>query len=237
MNRTSQLCPWPATRGCLGAVAATLTVLIGCGGGVKALDPKDPTLPAQARQWVADAEDGVIAARVRLRRADAERAHVRAWGDDLRRRFAHSPSSLRTALARMIDANLTLQDLSVAYARAGERFAQAKYRAINAEQAVKLDTARYDLEALRRAASRAQDELRTARKKLWQRREGVEQATNEWWQAYAQHVAGGGDARALWIGDAKPIRVDGKDKADGKGKAKGKGTLSSRNGDTVARRP
>jgi len=190
------------------AVAAAIACAAGCGGnGVKPLNPKDPTLPLQARQWVADAEDGVIAARVRLRRARAEQSAVAEWASDLKKRLEHTPASLRKALAKMLDAHTKLRELSVRYAQAGESFAEAKYRAINAEQAVKLNTARADLAALRGRAAKAQDGLRDARKKLWKQRERVEVETDAWWRAYAEYVAGGGDTRALWIGDAKPISL------------------------------
>ena len=50
-----------------------------CGKKFKPLDPKDMTLSAETRGWVADAEDGVIAARARRDWARLNLKQIEAW--------------------------------------------------------------------------------------------------------------------------------------------------------------
>lgn len=182
-----------------------------CGGGkFKRLDPKDMSLPAETRQWVADAEDGVIAARARRDWARVNLQSMMEWRD----RFQHQArwgkrggAGLRKAAAEFMAERVELAERQLAHAEAALAFAGAKYRLINAERAVLHDLARYDLKPLQRRAEKEGEKVRKTRDAVWEQRQAVSAATSKWWKSYGAYVASGGNTISFWIGKAKPIDI------------------------------
>ncbi len=180
-----------------------------CGGGsFKPLNPKDMSLPAETRQWVADAEDGVIAARARRDWAQVNLRSMLEWRD----RFQHQTrwgkkggARLRKAASEFMAERVELAERQLAHAEAALAFAKSKYRMINAERAVLHDLARYDLKPMQRRAQKDGEKVRKTRDAVWEQRQAVQRATSNWWKSYGAYVASGGNTISFWIGKARPI--------------------------------
>ena len=78
--------------------------------------------------------------------------------------------------------------------------AEARYELANAERAILHDLAQYDLAPLRGRVDEARERVRAAREAVRTRRQALEETTDRWWSAYAQHVSSGGNTRTFWIG-------------------------------------
>jgi len=178
----------------------------GCGGGVQALDPKDTALPEETRQWIADAEDGVIAARARLSSARAELALVEAWADTARS-VEWEQEAPKRALEQLAEARVELARRDVTYAESVLELSLRKYELANAERAVLHDLATYELEPLRLRTDAARDAAGKAREEYNKQRDTVQEATDAWWTAYASYVQGGGDTMAWWTAGAEAFTV------------------------------
>jgi len=202
MDRTpDRWCPRQALAGALVALAAA-----GCGGGVQALDPKDTALPEETRQWIADAEDGVIAAQARVDSAREALREVESWADTARSVEWESDAPKR-ALDKLAEARVELARRDVAYAESVHELAIRKYELANAERAVLHDLATYELEPIRAATDQARDDAGKRREEYNKQRDTVQEATDAWWQAYASYVEGGGQTISWWTAGAEAFTV------------------------------
>jgi hypothetical protein len=183
----------------------------GCGGkGVKPLDPKDMTLSPETRGWVADAEDGVIAARARRDWNRLNLKQMEAWRDRMDEQVRWKKVGgvdLSAAGRAFMAARIELARRQLDHAEAALRFAKAKYKLINAERAVLHDLARYNLDPLQRRAQAEADAVKKTREAEWGQREAVQAATSNFWKSYGAYVAAGGNTISFWIGQARPIDV------------------------------
>jgi hypothetical protein len=207
---------------------ALALVVLGCGGkGVKPLDPKDMTLTAETRGWVADAEDGVIAARARRDWNRVNLKLMRAWRDRMDKTVRWKKLGgvdLSAAGRSFMGARIKLAQLQLEHAEAALKFAKANYKLINAERAVLHDLARYDLNPLQRKTQAAAAHVKKTREAVWGQREAVQKATSSFWKNYGAYLNAGGNTISFWIGKAEPVDIKGmaekaKKKADVKKKA------------------
>jgi hypothetical protein len=182
-------------------VLALSSVLSACGPEVRPLDIHDPRLPAEARRWIADAEDEVGIARTALREARAEAREFRAW----RRRLAtgtawSGPQAVTAAqmMQQLTDARVALADREVDRAQAALDLALARRIEANATTAMRHDLAVYELAPIEDRTEAAVSALRGADRAVLAQRQTVGDAETAWWAAYRGYVASGGDTRVLW---------------------------------------
>jgi hypothetical protein len=183
------------------------------GQTVRQLDPRDTSLPLETRQWIADAEDGVIAARAERAAEQAKLAELRRWRQQVLSNAGWGPA-VASALEGLAQARVALAELHVEWAESRVAFAVAKYRAANAERAVLHDLAQYELEPLRRAVDQAKQAMSEQRAKATKQQAQLETVTQKFWDAYAQHVKSGGSTDAFWTGGAAPIQITDDANAD-----------------------
>ncbi len=209
-------------------MAAALAVASGCGGQhVKPLDPKDMTLSPETRGWVADAEDGVIAARARRDWNKLNLKQMEEWRDRMEKTVRWKTVGgvdLSAAGRAFMAARIELARRQLVHAEAALKFAKAKYVLINAERAVLHDLARYNLDPLQRKAQAAADAVKKTREAVWGQREAVQNATSKFWKSYGAYLAAGGNTISFWIGSEKPVdmkamEAKAKQKAEAKKKA------------------
>ena len=201
----------------------TLTLLLGLGCGaqnVRPLDPRDESLPQETRQWVADAADGVIAARTR--RDAAQRQLNEAQSDRARltnqvRFEATGGNDPSGTLRLMLEARVALATLALAHAETRVEFAVQSERLANAEQALTHGRARYDLEPIEQAHERAQEQVQAAREELRTAEADAHRRIQEWWTAYDLYVRAGGRTLPFWtsLSDSAPVESTAIDNADG----------------------
>ena len=181
-----------------------LLLFSACGGqSVEPLDPRDATLPAETRQWVADAEDGVLIARTRRDLLVGRLREVEAWRDKfLDVKWGGSAAAqVRAAGASLADARVALAAARLEHADVAVDLAASKYDLANAERAMLHDLQRYDLGPLREQADRIRERLAAAGTVLAQRRKGLERSTQRFWQAYGHYVQAGGETHSFWTTD------------------------------------
>ncbi len=190
-------------RACLWVLLGVL----GCGGQtVEPLDPRDVTMPPETRQWIANAEDGVIAARARLETARRNLGEVQAWRDRIDNEVSLRGNAQST-LDAVMEARVEVASAEVDEAEAGLELSEAKYELANAERAMLHDLAQYDLEPIRERAVSAERQLLETRRDLRRKREALDRATTTWWTSFGSYVASGGSTATYWIGDAEQVRV------------------------------
>jgi hypothetical protein len=175
----------------------------------KPLNPKDMSLSAETRQWVADAEDGVIAAKARRDWARVNLEDMKEWRDRMhsQTRWSKGGGALRKAAGGFMASRVKLAKLQLSHAEAALSFAKAKYKLINAERSVLHDLARYDLKPLQRRAQKYAAKMRKTRDAVWEQRQAVQRATSKFWKAYGSYSSGGGNTISFWIGRQKPINM------------------------------
>ena len=184
----------------LSSLAVVLS--LGCGPqNVTPLDPRDPSLPDQTRQWVADVADGVIAARTR--RDAAERALTDAVADRARltegMRFTASGGNDPTgALRLMMEARVTLAELRLEHANARVALARQSERLTNAEQSIRHGRGRYDLTPIERAHEAELQRVQSLAAELRDVQSRAHERTQEWWSAYHAYVQAGGETLPYW---------------------------------------
>lgn len=182
-------------------LVALAGVLSACGPEVRPLDIHDPRLPADARRWIADAEDEVGIARTTLREARAVAREVRRWRLRLTTGTAWSGPQAATAaqmMQQLTDARVALADREVDRARAGLDLALARRTEANATTAMRHDLAVYELAPIEARTEAAVSALRSADRAVLTQRQTVGDAETAWWAAYRGYVASGGDTRVLW---------------------------------------
>lgn len=189
-----------------------LTVLIGLAaascatGEVQRLDLRDPRLPAEARRWLADAEDEVAIAWARMDDLRAELARLEEYREqqlDQLDELARGPAKAdgeKTAGAfeRYADARVELAELELETAEIALELARTRLTQARAETAVRYDVAVYDLQPIVREVELLRDEVADAERRLEEQRALVEQRASEAWKAYAQYVSKGGVSNTLW---------------------------------------
>lgn len=186
-------------------VALAAALALGCGGGIRPLDPKDTALPEETRQWIADAEDGVIAARARVEAARAGLDEMEDWADVMAE--VRLDGETEAALDELSEARVELARRDVEYAERVLALAERKYDLANAERAVLHDLATYELEPIRDAADDAREEAGAARARYNEQRDLLQEVTSAWWQAYDAYLRGGGDTTAYWVAGAESFEV------------------------------
>jgi len=188
------------------ALALVLAALVlGAGGGrrLKPIDLRDPTVPIEARRWIADAQDEVGMARAEL--VDAERAVTVARDEQAtasRRALASADlpgaASFLERYQQVAQARLDLATATADAARARFRYADARLTLAHAEVAIRYDLGVVDTAPLEAAAATTRAAVAQDQAAEEQQRAKVEQSTDALWAAYADVLNSGGDAAALW---------------------------------------
>ena len=179
-----------------------LAMSFGCGPqNVTPLDPRDPSLPDQTRQWVADVADGVIAARTR--RDAAQRALTEALADRARltegMRFTPSGGNDPTgALRLMMEARVELAQLRLEHADARVALARQSERLTNAEQSIRHGRGRYDIAPIETAHEAELQRVQRLAAELRDVQSRAHERIQEWWSAYHEYVRAGGETLPYW---------------------------------------
>ena len=177
---------------------------LGCGAqNVGLLDPRDESLPAETRQWIADVEDGVIAARTR--RDAAARHLAEALGRQERlteevRFAAVSGADPSGPLRIMLASRVSYAELGLEYAEARVELALQKQRLANAEQSLIHGIARYDLTLIEATQNTARDRVQELRTALRGQERETDERNREFWRAYEEYVRAGGETVPFWNG-------------------------------------
>ncbi len=190
---------WTSVAG-LVAAAGLVAVAEGCGGSAPALDARDISLPFDTRLWIAGAEDSVIVARADHDAAETDLREIEEWADralgDIE--WEDKSPGTRKAFERFVEARVELAQRELARADAALELNERKLKLAHAEGAMRADRGRYDLEPLRASVIQARGELRAAVDAVIKQRTLTEQASTEWWTAYAGYVRAGGDTTSYW---------------------------------------
>ncbi|MDD9939650.1 MAG: hypothetical protein OXU20_01180 [Myxococcales bacterium] len=186
------------------SIVGVCLALMACGGQtVEPLDPRDATLPSETRQWIADAEDGVIVARARLQlmreRLTSERTTEERLADV--RWAGGGAGPMSSASEQLSEARVALAEAGVAQAELSVELAKAKYKLANAERAMLHDLERYELQPLRAEAEAVRVKLRATGDLVAKQQRAVDDAERRFWQAYAGYVRGGGKTSPYWATD------------------------------------
>ena len=178
--------------------------LIGCGAqNVGLLDPRDQSLPAETRQWIADVEDGVIAARTRRDAANRrlDEAYVRRERLTDEVRFtAVSGTDPSGPLRTMLDSRVAFAQLNLEYSTARVELAVHKQRLANAEQALIHGIARYDLTRIEASMDSSRARVQDLRTELRGQERVTDEQNREFWRAYEEYVRAGGETVPFWNG-------------------------------------
>lgn len=188
----------------VGLAAAALWVVAsmatGCTRRVQPIDLKDETIPVEARELVADAEDAIAIARAERDRAREDLERTRDWRDEiLGRDWPSGADSILGELRRLADARVRLEELRVQRAEERIELAEARYRLITARTAIRQDLAVYDLEPLKEEVDEAGGEVDAIDEKIESKRGEVAQMENDWWNRYADWVDQGNDSRSFYV--------------------------------------
>lgn len=173
---------------------------------VQRLDLRDPRLPAEARRWLADAEDEVAIAWARMDDARVELVRLEEYRelqldqlDELKRGPAKSDGEkTANAFESYADERVELAELELDTAEVALELARTRLTQARAETAVRYDVAVYDLQPIVREVEQLRDEVADAERRMEEQRAKVEQRAGEAWKAYAQYVSKGGVSNALW---------------------------------------
>ncbi len=181
-----------------------LSVLVGCGAGVAPLDPRDPSLPPESQQWLAAAQDGVVAARAQRDGAAADLQRKRDWAERITGVVDLDAQNNRR-LEVLASAEVALAEARLAEAERVVTFAEAKLELAYAERSVHHDLGNYELEPIEQEVDAAREAVDVARQQSIEAARRLLEATDEFWASYAALAQGGGDTRTFWIGDREPI--------------------------------
>lgn len=219
-----------------GSVAARWTmllgavlVMLGCTRRVEPIDLHDQTIPAEARQLVADAEDSIAIARAKRDEARRELEQTREWRRDLLERdWPSSADSVLSKLRELADARVELAELQLERAEEQIELAEAKYRLITAKTAIRQDLAIYDLEPLRKRVEREGTDVDELEGAISDKRSELARVEDDWWAKYAQWVEQGGDSRNFYVSIADLRTAESKEEAS---ESSGEGDSSSEDSD------
>lgn len=189
----------------------TLSLLLGgfvaCGGsGVEPLDPKDLTLPPDTRQWIADAQDGVIAARATRDNTQARLAELQKWAASVDAvEFSGSGGgALEDRMDALAQTRVAAAEADVSVAESNVTLAERKLDLAYAERSMLHDIASYDLGELRDAVAEAKREARARTEARREREKREREAEDAWWKAYAKFASGGKTA-SYWTAGIEPL--------------------------------
>jgi len=182
-------------------------VATGCATAeVQRLDLRDPRLPAEARRWLADAEDEVAIAWARVDDARAVLGRLEEYRGEQTERLdelepgpakAESERAAR-AFESYADARVRLAEVELESAEISLELARARLTQARAETAVRYDVAIYELQPIVHEVELLRDEVAASERELEEQRAKVEQKASEAWKAYSQYVSKGGVSNALW---------------------------------------
>ena len=189
-----------------------LTIMLGlavCGcatAEVQRLDLRDPRLPAEARRWLADAEDEVAIAWARMDDARAELDRLEEYrGEQLDRLDELKPGPAKSegqkatqAFESYADARVELAELELELTEISLELARTRLTQARAETAARYDVAVYDLQPIVREVELLRDEVAASERELEEQRANVEKKAAEAWIAYSRYVSKGGVSNALW---------------------------------------
>lgn len=182
----------------------------GCGGtDVQRLNLRDPRLPAEARRWLADAEDEVAISRARV--DDAERAldELIAYRNSLIARLKDSWIAGKGAAGAAgenasmtffdyVEKRVSLAELELELARQSLKLAKKRLTQARAETAMRYDLAVYEIGTIVQEVEIKRNEIAALQKQLEDLRVQVENAAGDNWKAYRAYVDKGGVTNSLW---------------------------------------
>jgi hypothetical protein len=173
---------------------------------VQRLDLRDPRLPAEARRWLADAEDEVAIAWARMDDARADLRRLEEYRDEQLDRLEELGSGpakaegdrATRAFEDYADARVDLAEVELESAEIVLDLARTRLTQARAETAVRYDVAVYDLQPIVSEVELLRDEVADSERRLEERRAEVEKKAADAWKAYSQFVSKGGVSNALW---------------------------------------
>lgn len=173
---------------------------LGCTRRVKPIDLEDESIPVEARELVADAEDAIAIARAERDRARDDLEQTREWRTEiLDRDWPSGAQSLLGRLRELADARVRLEALRVERANERIELAEARYKLITARTAIRQDLAVYDLEPLKKKVDDEGSDVDDVEEKIQAKRAEVAQKENDWWNRYAKWVDEGNDSRSFYV--------------------------------------
>ena len=175
-----------------------MAILIGCTSRVAPIDLRDPTIPVEARRWLADAEDEVGIARADVvdasRAVDAKKLVKR----DMERRAKRVDANLvavSDALIALEEAQLGLAEATLKSAEGRLRLAHTRLELARAETAVRYDLGTSDTAKLATEAEARKQVVAELERAAQDARAQAERASDALWSRY-QEV--GDQAASLW---------------------------------------
>jgi len=182
-------------------------VAIGCAANaVQRLDLRDPRLPAEARRWLADAEDEVAIAWARMDDARAQLRRLEEYRDEQLDRLGElKPGPAKAegqkatrAFESYADARVELAEMELEATEVSLELARTRLTQARAETAVRYDVAVYDLAPIVREVELLRGGVAAYERELEEQRATVEKKAAEAWVAYSRYVSKGGVSNALW---------------------------------------
>lgn len=171
--------------------------LSGCASTVEPIDLYDETIPVQARQIVADAQDAVAIAEAHRDSAARHLSELERWRDDKvsSERWPADAQGLLGALSNYADARVAMAALELERTEAEVALARANRELLTAKTAIRHDLAVYDLAPLRETADARQEAVEAIKDRIARQRERLAKRSDAWWKAYTAYVKDGGEAR------------------------------------------
>lgn len=175
----------------------------GCAQNVKRIDLHDQTIPADARNLVADAEDSIAIARARIDETERDVRETKKWREALLERdWPAGASSLVQRLRRLTDGRVKLAELRLERARANVEYTRAKFDLITAKTAIRNDLAVYRLDPIRTRVDREKSEVDELDGEITSQRKKIAQLENSWWDSYKSYAKEGGETGVLYVSSA-----------------------------------
>jgi hypothetical protein len=187
-------------------IALALGTLSCATGEVKRLDLRDPRLPAEARRWLADAEDEVAIAWARVDDARAELKKLNSYHEaqldrlqELKRGQAKGAGeNAFRAFAKYGEERIALAEMELEVAEVALELARMRLTQARAETAVRYDVKIYELEPIVREVESLRDEVAETEREVEEQRANVEHAADGVWKSFKHYVSKGGVTNALW---------------------------------------
>lgn len=179
------------------------------GTKVPILSLRDPRLPAEARRWLADAEDEVAIAQSRVDDAEKILDKQKAYGESLDERLQdawatekgrarRSGEKAREEFERYAEERVNLAQAELRAARKTHDLARARLTQARAETAARYDVGVYDIEPIARKVEVLKSEVAEAWHAAEDQRAVVEKTADKVWKAFSAYVSKGGLTNALW---------------------------------------
>ncbi len=179
------------------------------GTKVPILSLRDPRLPAEARRWLADAEDEVAIARSRVDDAEKILEKQKDYGKSLKKRLkdtwatetGQAPAAGRKAweiFETYAEERVALAKVELKAAKKSFDLARARLSQARAETAARYDVGVYDIEPIARKVEMLKNEVAAAWREAEDQRAVVEETAVKVWKAFSVYVNKGGLTNALW---------------------------------------